>query len=135
MYMYYVVLGEIEVTVDFVCFFFFNQKTAYELRISDWSSDVCSSDLTGKRPLMAEVAERLADGAVVTDDNPRNEAPEQILEGIRSGFSTPRSEERRVGKECVSTCRSRWSAYHTKKKRNLQNTEYEIPRNKSEHET
>src|SRR3546814_4501582 len=28
-----------------VCFFFFKQKTAYELRISDWSSDVCSSDL------------------------------------------------------------------------------------------
>src|SRR3546814_3677824 len=30
-----------------VCFFFFKQKTAYEMRISDWSSDVCSSDLTG----------------------------------------------------------------------------------------
>src|SRR3546814_6525311 len=29
----------------FVCFFFFKQKTAYEMRISDWSSDVCSSDL------------------------------------------------------------------------------------------
>src|SRR3546814_17839572 len=29
-------------------FFFFKQKTAYEMRISDWSSDVCSSDLTGK---------------------------------------------------------------------------------------
>src|SRR3546814_9952080 len=29
----------------FMCFFFFKQKTAYELRISDWSSDVCSSDL------------------------------------------------------------------------------------------
>src|SRR3546814_10867575 len=29
----------------FSCFFFFNQKTAYEMRISDWSSDVCSSDL------------------------------------------------------------------------------------------
>src|SRR3546814_3301694 len=28
-----------------VCFFFFKQKTAYEMRISDWSSDVCSSDL------------------------------------------------------------------------------------------
>src|SRR3546814_3752456 len=30
-----------------VCFFFFKQKTAYEMRISDWSSDVCSSDLFG----------------------------------------------------------------------------------------
>src|SRR3546814_12789533 len=33
-----------------VCFFFFKQKTAYELRISDWSSDVCSSDLVLKGP-------------------------------------------------------------------------------------
>src|SRR3546814_9736020 len=33
------------VVVVFVCFFFFKQKTAYEMRISDWSSDVCSSDL------------------------------------------------------------------------------------------
>src|SRR3546814_5820847 len=32
-----------------VCFFFFKQKTAYEMRISDWSSDVCSSDLPGVR--------------------------------------------------------------------------------------
>src|SRR3546814_14393194 len=31
----------------FKCFFFFKQKTAYEMRISDWSSDVCSSDLLG----------------------------------------------------------------------------------------
>src|SRR3546814_15211482 len=31
------------------CFFFFKQKTAYEMRISDWSSDVCSSDLRGRR--------------------------------------------------------------------------------------
>src|SRR3546814_2468032 len=30
-----------------ICFFFFKQKTAYEMRISDWSSDVCSSDLVG----------------------------------------------------------------------------------------
>src|SRR3546814_4505545 len=30
------------------CFFFFKQKTAYEMRISDWSSDVCSSDLIGQ---------------------------------------------------------------------------------------
>src|SRR3546814_3494487 len=33
-----------------VCFFFFKQKTAYEMRISDWSSDVCSSDLTRQVP-------------------------------------------------------------------------------------
>src|SRR3546814_11640334 len=32
--------------VDFMCFFFFKQKAAYEMRISDWSSDVCSSDLS-----------------------------------------------------------------------------------------
>src|SRR3546814_194548 len=31
--------------MSYVCFFFFKQKTAYEMRISDWSSDVCSSDL------------------------------------------------------------------------------------------
>src|SRR3546814_2168406 len=39
----------IELFVVFVClvFFFFKQKTAYEMRISDWSSDVCSSDLIG----------------------------------------------------------------------------------------
>src|SRR3546814_6381926 len=34
-------------SIHFVCFFFFKQKTAYEMRISDWSSDVCSSDLPG----------------------------------------------------------------------------------------
>src|SRR3546814_5286722 len=38
----------------FVSFFFFDQKTAYEMRISDWSSDVCSSDLVAHR--LAEVA-------------------------------------------------------------------------------
>src|SRR3546814_9134426 len=37
------------------CFFFFKQKTAYEMRISDWSSDVCSSDLE-KRPLDEQIA-------------------------------------------------------------------------------
>src|SRR3546814_3510900 len=38
----------------FVMFFFFKQKTAYEMRISDWSSDVCSSDLLGHRSLLDE---------------------------------------------------------------------------------
>src|SRR3546814_18080823 len=36
-------------------FFFFKQKTAYEMRISDWSSDVCSSDLHGKGHIVAEM--------------------------------------------------------------------------------
>src|SRR3546814_15713589 len=39
-----------------VMFFFFKQKTAYELRISDWSSDVCSSDLSGSRTSPGDLA-------------------------------------------------------------------------------
>src|SRR3546814_11567955 len=42
-----------------------------------------------------------------------------------AGFH-PRSEERRVGKECVSTCRSRWSPYHQKKKNNTRNKNYTL---------
>src|SRR3546814_9205153 len=85
-------------------FFFFKQKTAYEMRISDWSSDVCSSDLQWEalRALLAAVQH--TDPAVA-----------QILQQAvpQPGPSlTTRSEERRVGKECVSTCRSRWSPYH-----------------------
>ncbi|GAB3369047.1 Mur ligase family protein [Azotobacter armeniacus] len=43
----------------------------------------------GKRPLMAAVAERLADEVLVTDDNPRSESPEQIFADIRSGVAAP----------------------------------------------
>src|SRR3546814_5880516 len=80
-------------------FFFFKQKTAYELRISDWSSDVFSSDLTA---LIYAVQQNLED--IV-----------QILVAYNANINltnAERSEERRVGKECVSTCRSRWSPYH-----------------------
>src|SRR3546814_14384129 len=76
--------------------FFFKQKTAYEMRISDWSSDVCSSDLYS-HACRAAAALRL---------------PPQPASRSRS---SSRSEERRVGKECVSTCSSRWSPYHYKK--------------------
>src|SRR3546814_2007039 len=44
------------------CFFFFKQKTAYEMRISDWSSDVCSSDLQGRSLHL----QRLGDGDIPT---------------------------------------------------------------------
>src|SRR3546814_11053627 len=45
-----------------VCVFFFKQKTAYELRISDWSSDVCSSDL-----LAADLGERVVHPGIVVE--------------------------------------------------------------------
>src|SRR3546814_2747255 len=84
--------------------FFFKQKTAYEMRISDWSSDVCSSDLRE----MGGLPHRLAAAA----GQPRQAAAR--LRRIRRSepHGADRSEERRVGKECVSTCRSRWSPYH-----------------------
>src|SRR3546814_1063955 len=47
----------LDVVVLCVCVFFFKQKTAYEMRISDWSSDVCSSDLAGR--LMADEEPRI----------------------------------------------------------------------------
>src|SRR3546814_2371530 len=80
-------------------FFFFKQKTAYEMRISDWSSDVCSSDLDLESEADRPAARR-------ADDRVRRRLCDQ------PGQPDLRSEERRVGKECVSTCRSRWSPYH-----------------------
>src|SRR3546814_7230582 len=80
-------------------FFFFKQKTAYEMRISDWSSDVCSSDLSycpPKKPLQCSSPSTCTGCDRQSARLSRNR----------------RSEERRVGKECVSTCRSRWSPYH-----------------------
>src|SRR3546814_5414843 len=82
-------------------FFFFKQKTAYEMRISDWSSDVCSSDL------LHAVLQFLPVDDVVAAAAPGIEQPRRHPRAGRW-----RSEERRVGKECVSTCRSRWSPYH-----------------------
>src|SRR3546814_15120711 len=103
------------------------------MRISDWSSDVCSSDLeTGHRrfrrsdrPCTRGRRLRPASG------NPESAElwPEQgdadrrqraVADGNasehRAGGRSGRSEERRVGKEWVSTCRSRWLTYHSKKK-------------------
>src|SRR3546814_8472576 len=106
-------------------FFFFKQKTAYEMRISDWSSDVCSSDLLivleqvhGDLELEADSA-----GADQAQDHGRaggflQTEQRRVHEGRhgggndRAGDDRGRSEERRVGQEWVSTCRSRWPPYN-----------------------
>src|SRR3546814_1335270 len=115
----------------FYVFFFFKQKTAYEMRISDWSSDVCSSDLGffimfGRpqlRPGWPTKETRTHATAPALEENlafPNNgggarscihfgPTPPVI---VRCGVAARRSEERRVGKECVSTCRSWLSPYH-----------------------
>src|SRR3546814_12467362 len=103
------------------------------MRISDWSSDVCSSDLDAGGIIRRRVGAVLVHADVDADgsggDGPRGDGP-----GCAAAFAEARqprrhggeafavqphavrSEERRVGKECVSPCRSRWSPYHYKKK-------------------
>src|SRR3546814_3225195 len=96
---------------SFVFFFFFKQKTAYEMRISDWSSDVCSSDLVAVRMLKAgelDIAE--FNLAPLSEAAPGTKA--LTLPFLFRDATHMRSEERRVGKECVRTCRSRWAPYH-----------------------
>src|SRR3546814_11790253 len=106
------------------------------MRISDWSSDVCSSDLAGRViQLVARGGEGLAEaGRAIVGLEMAGEALDELEEvglgdlgdldegGMTKGVKAEparaegelglRSEERRVGKECVSTCRSRWSPYH-----------------------
>src|SRR3546814_14212407 len=85
------------------------------MRISDWSSDVCSSDLISMKVIRQFLAgkenQAFAPGMLF-------EKLKDDLRFLRDGLGLQviRSEERRVGKECVSTCRSRWSPYHLKKK-------------------
>src|SRR3546814_14933940 len=101
------------------------------MRISDWSSDVCSSDLPA-RDLPAPAnphrsggrMDRRSGGYVRrTQEERRQESESRLLaaavkliaEKGANGFTLAevgRSEERRVGKECVSTCSSRWSPDH-----------------------
>src|SRR3546814_15832042 len=133
-------------------FFFFKQKTAYEMRISDWSSDVCSSDLRSQRtqlPLIrghvVQIVMRIEVAFVqgkcrLSLDlgykqlgfghqrraNPVNRAiPTGRIPArhITTHNGVPmrvqirrRSEERRLGTECVRTCSSRVSQYTAKKK-------------------
>src|SRR3546814_15337598 len=107
------------------------------MRISDWSSDVCSSDLGGGRPGGPDaLVRRPFGGLAILQDNSlitvrraicraRHETPPPDTSSAtdcqrqarvrwhnKVADLRQRSEERRVGKECVSTCRSRGSPYH-----------------------
>src|SRR3546814_19895843 len=104
------------------------------MRMSDWSSDVCSSDLPKGTKIapsgaecewveeesyffkLSEWGDRLlafydAHPDFILPATRRNEVVSFVKGGLKD-LSISRSEERRVGKECVSTCRSRWSPYH-----------------------
>src|SRR3546814_3183977 len=63
----------VSIALFFFFFFFFKQKTAYEMRISDWSSDVCSSDLTGEYSLHFQIEDFL-----IVMDAKRNLSPFKI---------------------------------------------------------
>src|SRR3546814_12094535 len=117
-------------------FFFFKQKTAYEMRISDCSSDVCSSDLIGGPAAGVGAGMLLAASMVVAVESRTGRSDALLLATVvatqaalwwittlpaaRPRFwgapalfwAAHRSEERRVGTECVSPCRSRWLPYH-----------------------
>src|SRR3546814_1234867 len=104
---------------------FCKQKTAYDMRISDWSSDVCSSDLLWEAlhillkisehwdPSIEKVFHQLLLGtSKKIEDAARNEHFLPLIFFLEQRINWERrSEERRVGKECVSKCSSRWSPY------------------------
>src|SRR3546814_16557123 len=111
------------------------------MRISDWSSDVCSSDLANDEDLakLSNAVSCAGSHFDIEHDRTRNlclaiaaiskNVALQIFVQLPLTSVTPkktteaaatdRSEERRVGKECVSTCRSRWSPYNKKKKKRI----------------
>src|SRR3546814_12215043 len=100
------------------------------MRISDWSSDVCSSDLFDEVGLDVELTlfadylasiDAMAAGELDAVTQTLNDTMASVAFGSEQVIvvvnDNSRSEERRVGKECVSTCRSRWSPHHKKKKK------------------
>src|SRR3546814_6925990 len=107
------------------CFFLCKQKTAYEMRISDWSSDVCSSDLAGHDDRIGVV---VGGGCGGEQDDGNKQAHGRFSRWFDARLANRRekstiwlpapetgvgrSEERSVGKEGVSTGRTRWSPIH-----------------------
>src|SRR3546814_15245708 len=123
--------------------FFFKQKTAYEMRISDWSSDVCSSDLVDaggrgasqiqflRRDVGQRIEEDVDDAAGAVAQGGGAEDRQHEVEALAGAVGSTglaevlrvigeagvggdvepaeqRAEERRAGKEGVSTCKTRW---------------------------
>src|SRR3546814_15001317 len=109
------------------------------MRISDWSSDVCSSDLLGLGEGTAPLIEAWSKADMLAPEQVRyvqetsvrrddvvlisaltgagvSDLQRMMSDKLTTQSRVRRSEERRVGKECVSTCSSRWSPYHKKKK-------------------
>src|SRR3546814_3484797 len=100
-------------------FFFFKQKTAYEMRISDWSSDVCSSDLMMMAMLRVNVPSIFVYGGSILPGRyegrdvtvvdvfeavGQHAAGHCPLKDLTALEKVARSAERRVGKGCVNTC-------------------------------
>src|SRR3546814_18196840 len=112
------------------------QKTAYEMRMSDWSSDVCSSDLHGAGELAfgaldghvefdlaafepGDLFGELVVAAGVGADGLAAGVPRHLGPAPRGGGRVGHSSEvRRVGQECVRTCRSRLWRYISRKTNN-----------------
>src|SRR3546814_12555381 len=104
------------------------------MRISDWSSDVCSSELVPDMSGDIKKQQLKVCAQIVLMESERYNAQVEMLKRVRESsdklgsldqvrnsygpdatlgdMTGSRSEERRVGKECVSTCRSRWAPYH-----------------------
>src|SRR3546814_15258856 len=110
------------------------------MRISDWSADVCSSNLADRAgDLLAARHRHLAGdedeiaghhiGYIVGHRRVRRrQLDSELLQARIDPAGHGRSEERRVGKECVSTCRSRWSPYQLKKKKTSTLTDRRVDR-------
>src|SRR3546814_14759592 len=108
------------------------------MRISDWSSDVCSSDLScgslpappGTPPTPSRDRASPSATPIAAPSQQEDQPPPAAPETEQPEAPPPaRSEERRVGKECVSTGRSRWSPYHEKNTQGTQlsaNTDRQI---------
>src|SRR3546814_17265560 len=102
------------------------------MRISDWSSDVCSSDLFRFDAILEAHRRREAPADATDDAQVAREAGFQVATVIGSQSlekltyeedfmrAEQRSEESREGKECVSTCKSRWSPYQSKNNKRAQ---------------